>query len=156
MAEVEAEINNLDPKSPQQEFEGGHNMRAVFLHVLGDALGSLGVIFVSLMLWLTDFSWRYYLDPIISLLITAMITFSTVPLVKETALVLLQGVPGFDFAGLREALRAISGVRGVHEVHVWRLADNMLVGSAHLLVNEFQDGLALGEFRYFIMMKTVF
>lgn len=41
------------------------NMRGVFLHVLGDALGSVGVIFSALFIWLTDFSWKQYMDPVI-------------------------------------------------------------------------------------------
>jgi zinc transporter 1 len=41
------------------------NMRGIFVHVLGDALGSVGVIFTALFVWLTDFSWRFYMDPVI-------------------------------------------------------------------------------------------
>jgi len=133
----------LPKEVAKKTYKGGHNMRAVFLHVLGDALGSIGVIFASLMIWLTPFSWRFYVDPIVSLFITAIIIYGTVPLIKETALVLLQGVPDFDFAGLRKDLRETNGVRGVHEVHVWRLADNKLVGSAHLLVADFREGIAI-------------
>jgi solute carrier family 30 (zinc transporter), member 1 len=77
---------------------GGHshenlNMRGVFLHVLGDALGNIGVIVTALFIWLTDFSWRFYADPLISLVITAIIFSSALPLVKSASLILLQGVP---------------------------------------------------------------
>jgi len=83
---------------PKAKDEKGHshqnlNMRGVFLHVLGDALGNIGVIATALFIWLTDFSWRYYSDPVISLVITAIIFSSALPLVKSASLILLQGVP---------------------------------------------------------------
>ena len=68
-------------------------MRGVFLHVLGDALGNIGVIATALFIWLTDFTWRFYADPVISLVITAIIFSSALPLVKSASFILLQGVP---------------------------------------------------------------
>lgn len=89
--------NHAKPKDSKPK-SGGHshgnlNMRGVFLHVLGDALGNIGVIFTALFIWLTDFSWRFYADPLISLLITGIIFSSALPLVKSASLILLQGVP---------------------------------------------------------------
>ena len=55
-------------------------MRGVFLHVLGDALGSVVVIISALFIWLTDFDWRHYVDPAMSLIIVAIITITTIPL----------------------------------------------------------------------------
>ena len=83
---------------PKQKKAGGHshqnlNMQGVFLHVLGDALGNIGVIATALFIWLTDFSWRFYSDPVISLVITGIIFSSALPLVKSASLILLQGVP---------------------------------------------------------------
>ena len=87
--------NHTKPKEPSK---GGHshqnlNMRGVFLHVLGDALGNIGVIATALFIYLPDFSWRFYSDPVISLVITAIIFSSALPLVKSASLILLQGVP---------------------------------------------------------------
>lgn len=89
------EHNHAKPKAKE---EGGHshqnlNMQGVFLHVLGDALGNIGVIATALFIWLTDFSWRFYSDPVISLVITGIIFSSALPLVKSASLILLQGVP---------------------------------------------------------------
>jgi solute carrier family 30 (zinc transporter), member 1 len=69
------------------------NMKGVFLHVLGDALGNIGVIATALFIWQTDYSWRFYSDPVISLVITAIIFWNAMPLVKSASLILLQGVP---------------------------------------------------------------
>ena len=87
--------NHNKPKVPGKagHSHGNLNMRGVFLHVLGDALGNIGVIATALFIWLTDFSWRFYADPVISLVITAIIFSSALPLVKSASLILLQGVP---------------------------------------------------------------
>jgi zinc transporter 1 len=89
--------NHAKPKDPKSR-EGGHshenlNMKGVFLHVLGDALGNIGVIATALFIWLTDFSWKFYADPVISLIITGIIFSSALPLVKCASLILLQAVP---------------------------------------------------------------
>ena len=60
------------------------NMHALLLHVLGDALGNVGVIATGLIIWLSDLSWKYYFDPIISLVITCIIFSSALPLGKFT------------------------------------------------------------------------
>ena len=63
---------------------GSMNMHALLLHVLGDALGNVGVIATGLIIWLSDLSWKYYFDPIISLVITCIIFSSALPLGKFT------------------------------------------------------------------------
>src|SRR5271156_6995751 len=91
---------------------GNMNMKAVFLHVLGDALGNIGVILTALFIWLTNFSWRYYSDPVISLIITAIIFSSALPLVKSASLILLQGVP--QGVSLEDVKADILEVKGFH------------------------------------------
>lgn len=61
---------------------GSMNMRAILLHVLGDALGNVGVIATGLIMWFSTLSWKYYFDPIISLVITCIIFSSALPLGK--------------------------------------------------------------------------
>lgn len=63
---------------------GSMNMRALVLHVLGDALGNVGVIATGLIIWLSSWSFKYYCDPIISLVITVIIFSSALPLGKHT------------------------------------------------------------------------
>jgi solute carrier family 30 (zinc transporter), member 1 len=98
---------------PKEQGKGGHshgnlNMRGVFLHVLGDALGNIGVIATALFIWLTDFSWRFYSDPVISLVITAIIFSSALPLVKSASLILLQGVPrGISLDDVKEDILTV-------------------------------------------------
>jgi zinc transporter 1 len=60
--------------------EGSMNIRAVILHVFGDALGSLGVVVSGLVIWLTPLKWRFYFDPLLSVIIVIIILFSAIPL----------------------------------------------------------------------------
>lgn len=62
--------------------EGSMNMRGVVLHVFGDALASLGVVVSGLIIWLTPLNWRFYFDPLLSMIIVIIILFSAVPLGK--------------------------------------------------------------------------
>ncbi|OAD70438.1 hypothetical protein PHYBLDRAFT_2405, partial [Phycomyces blakesleeanus NRRL 1555(-)] len=115
---------------------GGHlNMKGIFLHVLGDALGNVGVIITALFIWLTPFEWRFYLDPIVSLIISIIIFISAVPLVRQTSAILLQGVPStVRLDDVRLELLQIDGILSVHELHIWQLSDTKLIASVHVLL----------------------
>lgn len=116
--------------------EGSMNMRGVFLHVLGDALGNVGVIGAGLIIWLSDYSWKYYSDPAISLIITCIIFSSALPLVKSASFILLQGVPNnIPLESVRSAIGGIPGVLNVHELHVWSLSESKTVASVHIMVH---------------------
>ncbi|CAO1632212.1 unnamed protein product [Parajaminaea phylloscopi] len=116
--------------------EGSMNMRGVFLHVLGDALGNVGVIAAGLFIMLTSYSWRYYTDPLISFVITIIIFTSALPLVKSASFILLQGVPaGVPLEKVREAMQRVEGVLSIHELHIWQLSESKIVASVHVLVD---------------------
>jgi len=109
------------------------NLRAVFVHILGDALGSLGVIASGLIMWLTDFPQRFYVDPSISLFITAIILKTAIPLVRQSSRILLQGVPDYiNLDDIKGEILKIEGVMGIHELHVWQLISAKLVASVHI------------------------
>jgi solute carrier family 30 (zinc transporter), member 1 len=83
------ELSSSDPKGhghlQGQPHGGSMNMKALVLHVLGDALGNVGVIATGLIIWLTSWSFKYYCDPIISLVITVIIFHSALPLGEFSA-----------------------------------------------------------------------
>ncbi len=120
--------------------ESGHshgnlNMKGVFLHILGDFLGNIGVIATALFIWLTNYSWRFYFDPAVSLLITAIILGSAIPLCRAAGLILLQGTPEhLSLEDIKSDINSLPGIVSVHELHVWQLSDTKLVASAHLHV----------------------
>ncbi|SCV73515.1 BQ2448_7441 [Microbotryum intermedium] len=114
--------------------DGSMNMRGVFLHVLGDALGNVGVIAAGLFIWLTDYEWRMYSDPLISLVITCIIFSSALPLAKSASFILLQGVPSsIPLDRLRTAIANVPGVLNVHELHVWSLSESKSIASVHVM-----------------------
>lgn len=69
------------------------NMRGAFLHVLSDALGSIIVVISALVVWLTEWEYRFYMDPALSIVLVILILNSVWPLLRESALILLQTVP---------------------------------------------------------------
>jgi cobalt-zinc-cadmium efflux system protein len=109
------------------------NLRSAMLHVLGDALGSIGVIAAAVVLLLTGWP---YADTVASLAIVALILPRAVGLLREVAHVLLEGVPrGIDVAEVGLALRTVPGVTDIHDLHVWAINDRTPSVSAHLVVD---------------------
>ncbi|KAG6298909.1 hypothetical protein E4U09_000443 [Claviceps aff. purpurea] len=118
----------------------GHNhadmgMNAMMLHVLGDALGNVGVIVTALIIWLTDWPGKLYCDPAVSLFITAIILKTSIPLTRATARVLLQATPeNISVQEIRQDIEGLPGVVSCHHIHVWQLSDTKVVASMHLQV----------------------
>ena len=113
---------------------GGHrhdnlNMKSVFLHVFGDALGSAGVIAAGLTIRFTGWT---PIDSIVSVFIALMIVWSGFGLVRETVSVLLESSPRhLDAEALRRDLLALEGVRDVHDLHVWTVTSGFISLSCH-------------------------
>lgn len=146
------------PKKPSKSGHG-HNhadmgMNAMILHVIGDALGNLGVIVSALIIWLTTWSGRFYADPAVSLFITIIILKSTIPLTSATAKILLQATPDhIDVNDIKEDIQELPGVISCHHVHVWQLSDTQIVASMHIQC-EFPISEAGGE-KYMELAKAV-
>jgi zinc transporter 1 len=119
---------------------GSMNMRALLLHVLGDALGNVGVIATGLVIWLTEWKFKYYFDPMISLVITVIIFSSALPLVRSASFILLQGVPPtISLEEVRKEILNVPGVLSVHELHVWQLSEIKVVASVHITASRKHD-----------------
>ena len=110
------------------------NMRGVFLHVLADALGSVVVIISALIMWKTDWEYKIYVDPGLSLVLVVIMMRGVWPLLIESALILLQTAPAhIDVETLKKKLlESIEGVLAVHEFHVWQLTGERIIVSAHI------------------------
>lgn len=110
------------------------NIRGAYLHVLGDALSSLGVIVGGVVILVT--SW-YWVDPIISVLICLVILRGALALVKDSANILLEAVPkGLELGDVVMTLRGIEGVNDLHDVHIWTIGSGFFAMSAHVLVDD--------------------
>jgi len=112
------------------------NSQAAFLHILGDALGSIGVIFSGCIIAFTDWKYRFYIDPLCSLFIALIIIRTTIPMLKKCAKILLQGVPpNVDFKKLQDQLAQVGdALVNIHDLHIWQLIDGKNIGSCHVLV----------------------
>jgi cobalt-zinc-cadmium efflux system protein len=113
------------------------NSRAALLHVLGDALGSVAAIAAGLVIVATGWT---PIDPLLSLLVAALILVSALRLLREAVHVLMEGVPlhvRLDTVG--RDLAALDGVRRVHDLHVWTLSSGSVALSAHLEIRNLAD-----------------
>jgi cobalt-zinc-cadmium efflux system protein len=109
------------------------NIRGAYLHILGDALSSVGVILGGLVIMLTGW---YIVDPIISVIICFVIFRGAFALVKDSVNILLEAAPkGLDLGEIQMALREIPGVRDLHDLHLWTISSGIHAISAHVLVD---------------------
>ena len=110
------------------------NIRSAFLHVIGDAAASVGVIGAGLAILITGAVW---LDPLVSVLIGLLILFSSGRVLKESIHVLAEGMPeGMTATGIKDVLRRVSGVSEVHDLHVWTVAPGYIALSAHIVIDD--------------------
>ncbi|KAI3318511.1 cation efflux protein [Xylariaceae sp. AK1471] len=138
---VHEDHHHTRPKPKSSKGHGhSHNhadmgMNAMVLHVLGDALGNVGVIATALIIWLTNWPGRYYADPAVSLFITLIILKSAIPLTKATSKVLLQATPDhIDLQDIKDDIQRLPGVISCHHVHIWQLSDTKVVASLHVQI----------------------
>lgn len=110
------------------------NMRSALLHMISDGAVSLGVALAGLVILVTG-GW-YWLDPAVSLLISAVIGVQGWQLLRSTADVLLESTPaGLDVNSLSGAIAAVDGVESVHDLHVWTLSSDVRALSAHVVLD---------------------
>ena len=111
----------------------GLNVRAAYLHVLGDLLGSVGTLLAAGAIWLFGWMWA---DPAISFVIGGVIVFGAVRLVLDSVNVLLEAAPAhLDTEEVRACLLAIDGVSDVHDLHLWSLGGDMPLLTVHLVLD---------------------
>ena len=116
-------------------FTGGRddiNIRAAFMHMAGDAAISLGVVLAGLAMVMTGLLW---IDPVVSLLISAIIVWGTWSLLRDSVNLALHGVPsGIDVAAVRAFLAGLPGVTSVHDLHIWPMSTTETALTCHLVM----------------------
>lgn len=114
------------------------NMRSAYLHVVSDALGSIGAIIAAFAIQF--FSW-FWADAVVSLLISVFIFRSGWHVVSQSTHILMEGTPeAVDLSKVKQMLEAIPGVLDVHDLHVWTITSGMDSLSCHLLIQDHVDG----------------
>ncbi|MGB9641046.1 MAG: cation diffusion facilitator family transporter [Anaerolineales bacterium] len=107
------------------------NVRSAYLHVLGDAVSSVGVILAAGVIWLTNWSW---VDPLMSVLIGILILFSSWRVLRSSIHILAEGVPeGISVENIGQSMAGVNGVLDVHDLHVWSICSGHIALSAHVV-----------------------
>jgi cobalt-zinc-cadmium efflux system protein len=112
--------------------KGNLNTRGAYLHVLGDALGSVGALGAAGVILLTGWTLA---DPIISIALALLILVGAWRLLRESTDILLEGVPGHvSMAEVQRRMLGVAGVMAVHDLHVWTVTSGMVAMSGHAIV----------------------
>lgn len=110
------------------------NVRAAFIHVLGDLLQSLGVLVAALFIYFQP-SW-VIIDPICTLVFSVIVLCTTIYILRDAMIVLLEGRPSnIDFAKVFSSLEDIEGVKKVHDLRIWSLTMDKIALSVHLEID---------------------
>ena len=109
------------------------NVRSAYVHMLGDALASIGVIVGGLIILFTGF---YWIDSLVSIIIGFFILYSSWGILREATDILLEAAPkGLSIAEVEHSIKDVSGVLAVHDLHVWTISSSMLACSCHVAVS---------------------
>lgn len=113
------------------------NARAALIHVMGDLVSSLAALIAGAVIYVTGW---VLIDPILSLVIAALILTTTLRLLRDTLHVLMEGVPAaVGFSEIGNALAVIPGVVAVHDLHVWSITPDSVALSAHMEIENLSD-----------------
>ncbi|MBC7692635.1 MAG: cation transporter [Methylotenera sp.] len=119
------------------------NVRAAYLHLISDCLGSVGAVISGAVLWFTD--WRL-IDPIITILVSLLMLYSSWQLLKDAVNILMESSPThLDPTAISTELEKIPGVTEVHDLHIWSVSSGRLALSVHLIALESEKVLGLAR-----------
>ena len=108
------------------------NIRSAYLHMLGDAAASLGVVIAGIIIVFT--SW-YIADPIVSIIFALLVLWSSWSILTESIQMLLEGTPvGLNLANVKQKITEVQGVLNVHDLHVWAVSSGLTACNCHILI----------------------
>lgn len=136
------------------------NIRSAYLHIIGDALGSVGAIVAGGLMYFFDW---YIADPIISMAVALLILKSGWGVLKHAVHILMEGAPAsIDCCEVKETLLGVDGVLDVHDFHLWTITSGLDTLTCHLLIEDgkdsqtvLQEAIRLMEDRYSIDHVTI-
>jgi len=110
------------------------NVRSAFTHLMGDVFSTIGAVIAGLIIYFTGANW---LDPIVSVLIGFLILYNAWGILRDSVNILLEATPrDIDVSKLVQDVMEIQGVLGVHDLHIWSIAQNLRTMSAHILTED--------------------
>jgi len=117
--------------------QGNINVQGARLHVLGDLLGSIAALASGAVILTTGWN---PIDPILSLLICALILIAAIRLLRTALGVIMERVPGtVDLEQVRQSLTEIAGVVEIHDLHIWQVSGDRIALSAHVVLDDLQE-----------------
>lgn len=134
IASIGLVMNLLSARALHDHSHDDLNVKSAFLHVIGDALASVGVIVGGLIIYATGW---YLLDSLISILIALLIMAGAGKVLRESMHILMEGVPrGLDLNEVAKAIRSVEGVRDIHHMNIWTVCSHILALSVHVDCDE--------------------
>lgn len=122
----------------QGDVKDNVNLRSAYLHVIGDALGSIGAIVAGLVMYFLGW---YIADPIISVVVALLILKGAWGVLKHSIHILMEGTPiTIDQGEVKNTLEEINGVKNVHDLHIWTITSGLDSLSCHILIDDDEDG----------------
>ncbi len=110
------------------------NIRGAYLHIVGDALSSVGVVIGGIIILKTGWN---YIDPVLSVMISLVIIYGAWTLVKESVSILLESVPAhLNLEAVAAEIEKIEGVREAYHIHIWTITSGVNAMSAHVLIED--------------------
>lgn len=110
------------------------NVRGAFLHIFGDALGSVGALAAGSIIW--RWGWTTA-DPLFSVITAILILYCAWRLIRDSVNVLLEATPAhIDIEAVKQALRQVPGVLDIHDLHIWTITPGREALSAHIVLHE--------------------
>ncbi|HEU0293965.1 MAG TPA: cation diffusion facilitator family transporter [Anaerolineales bacterium] len=110
------------------------NIRSAFLHLMGDVASTVGAVIAGVIIYFTGANW---LDPLVSVLIGFLILYNAWGILRDSVNILLEATPhDVDAAKLAQDVMQVKGVLGIHDLHIWSIAQNLRTMSAHILTGD--------------------
>ncbi|KAI2551137.1 solute carrier family 30 member 8 [Homo sapiens] len=121
-----------------KEVQANASVRAAFVHALGDLFQSISVLISALIIY---FKPEYKIaDPICTFIFSILVLASTITILKDFSILLMEGVPkSLNYSGVKELILAVDGVLSVHSLHIWSLTMNQVILSAHVATAASRD-----------------
>jgi cobalt-zinc-cadmium efflux system protein len=114
--------------------KGDINLRAAFIHMMGDALGAMAIIVGAIAIRYTGWT---YIDPILSIALGLLILYTSWDIIRESLNILLEGLPrGLELNRVTRAMGEVEGVLEVHDLHIWSLGSHTHALSSHVLIED--------------------
>jgi cobalt-zinc-cadmium efflux system protein len=114
--------------------KGDINVRAAFIHMMGDAVGALAIVAGGFIIRYTGWT---YIDPILSIALGGLIIYTAWDIIRESLNILLEGLPrGMELGRVTESMSEIEGVLDVHDLHIWSLGSSSHALSSHVLIED--------------------